>query len=95
MIQKKHYTPDGQEITEEMINRWNASYEKGEFPKGEHTVGGVVHGRPPLSQEGTVTFSVKIPVGMKAAIERAAKDEGTTPSAFARDAFTDKLLGTA
>jgi hypothetical protein len=78
-----------------MINRWNASYEKGEFPEGEHTVGGVVHGRPPLSQEGTVTFSVKIPIGMKAAIERAAKDEGTTPSAFARDAFTDKLLGTA
>ena len=37
---------NGQEITETMIDRWCEAYEKGEFPEGEHTVGGVAMGRP-------------------------------------------------
>ena len=42
---------NGQEITEEMIETWCAAYEQGEFPEGEHTVGKIVVGRPPLSSE--------------------------------------------
>jgi hypothetical protein len=40
---------NGQAITEEMIDGWCEAYGRGEFPEGERTVGGVVHGRPPLS----------------------------------------------
>ena len=86
---------NGQVITEEMIERWCRAYEAGEFPAGEHTVGGVVRGRPPLSSEGTVTFSVKIPVGMKAAMEKRAAEEGISMGALTRDALTDKLLDSA
>lgn len=34
-----------------MISKRNESYEKGDFPEGEHAVGGVVLGRPPLSTD--------------------------------------------
>ena len=53
---------------------------------------GIVHGRPPLSSEGTATLSVKIPLGMKEAIRRRAAAEGMTPSEFARAALSEKLL---
>lgn len=33
-----------QEITDEMIDRWRKSYEQGEFPEDERTVGGVIYG---------------------------------------------------
>ena len=57
-MSKTYIAANGQEITEEMIDRWCESYEKGEFPEGEHTVGSVVLGRPPLSSgEATVTLS--------------------------------------
>ena len=83
---------NGQEFTDEMIDRWCEAYDKGEFPEGERTVGPVVYGRPPLSSEGTAVLSVKIPVGMKRAIEREAKNEGLTTSAFARKALEERLL---
>lgn len=68
-MSKSYKASNGQEITEDMIDRWCASYEKGEFPKGEHTAGSVVYGRPPLSEgEATVTLSVKVPAGLKEAI---------------------------
>ncbi len=42
---------NGQELTEEIIDRWCKPYERGEFPGGERTVDCVVHGSP-LSTEG-------------------------------------------
>lgn len=48
---------NGREITDSMIARWCDAYERGEFPAGEHTVGAVVMGRPPLSRDNTATFS--------------------------------------
>lgn len=86
---------NGQEITEAMIESWCSAYERGEFPKGERTVGEVVYGRPPLSDEGSVTFSVKIPLGMKKAIEKQARKEGVSMGAFARSALTDALVSHA
>ncbi len=91
-MSETYLASNGQEITEEMIDRWCTAYEKGEFPEGEHTVGDVVHGRPPLSSEGSTVLSIKVPVGMKKALERKAKSEGTTASAYARSAIADKLL---
>ena len=50
---------NGQEITEEMISNWCDSYDIGEFPEGEHTVGEVMMGRPPLSFEKTESTTPK------------------------------------
>lgn len=83
---------NGQEITDAMIDSWCAAYERGEFPEGERSVGGVVMGRPPLSTEKTVTLTVKLPAGMKAAVLRRAEQEGTTASAYTRSVLADSLL---
>lgn len=92
MMSKAYTAANGQVATDEMIDAWCESYEHGGFPDGEHTVGGIVHGRPPLSSEGTATLSVKIPLGMKEAIRRRVAAEGMTPSEFARAALSEKLL---
>ena len=92
MMSRAYTAANGQVVTDEMIDAWCESYEHGGFPDGEHTVGGIVHGRPPLSSEGTATLSVKIPLGMKEAIRRRAAAEGMTPSEFARAALSEKLL---
>lgn len=91
-MSKAYTAADGRIITDEMINRWCDAYDKGEFPEGERTTGEVVYGRPPLSSEGTVVLSVKVPVGMKAALERRAKSQGMSASALARDAIAKELL---
>ena len=57
MMGKTYTTANGQVVTDEMIDAWCESYERGEFPDGEHTVDGIVHGRPPLSGEGGSCFS--------------------------------------
>ena len=95
-MSKSYKASNGQEITEDMIDRWCASYQKGEFPKGEHTAGSVVYGRPPLSEgEATVTLSVKVPAGLKEAIEQNAKAKGVSPSAYVRNVLTESLLASA
>ncbi|HIY82920.1 MAG TPA: hypothetical protein H9823_03590 [Candidatus Rubneribacter avistercoris] len=83
---------NGQEITEAMIDRWCDAYERGEFPEGEHTVGDVVHGKPQRSIEKTTVLTLKIPIGMKAAINRKAKQQGISASEYARRAIADELL---
>ena len=83
---------NGQEITEKMVGRWCEAYERGEFPEGEKTVGGIVMGRPPLSSDKTVTIALKVPAGMKEAITRKAKHQGTTVSAYIRSALTEDIL---
>lgn len=92
-MSKAYVAANGQEITEEMIERWCEAYERGEFPEGEHTVGEVVYGRPPLSSEGSTVLSIKVPISMKKAIECQAQKEGMTTSAYARSALADKLVG--
>ena len=40
MMSKAYTAANGQVVTDEMIDTWCESYEHGEFPDGEHTVGG-------------------------------------------------------
>ena len=49
MMSKAYTAANGQVITDEMIDTWCESYEHGEFPDGEHTVGGIVHGQTHLA----------------------------------------------
>lgn len=83
---------NGQELTDAMIEEWCACYERGEFPAGEHSVGEVVMGRPPLSSEKTATLTVKMPIGMKEALVRRAEREGVTASAYTRSVLADSLV---
>lgn len=83
---------NGQEVTDAMIERWCASYERGEFPEGEHSVGGVVMGRPPLSTDKTTTLTIKIPVGMKAALVKRAREHGKTASGYTRELIAEELM---
>ena len=83
---------NGQEMTDALIDQWCEAYERGEFPEGEHTVGGVVTGRPPLSMEKTTTFTIKLPVGMKAALMRKAKEQGKTASSYTREIIAEDLM---
>lgn len=83
---------NGQEITDAMIDQWCDAYERGGFPSGERTVGDVVMGRPPLSMEKTTTFTIKIPVGMKAALMRRARERGETASSYTREIIAENLM---
>ena len=56
----------GQEITEEMINRWCDAYEQGDFPDGEQTIGEVVIGRPPLYADNAAIVSAEAFIDMTA-----------------------------
>lgn len=87
-----YYAANGQEITDAMIERWCAAYEKGEFPEGERSTGKVAYGRPPLSSDKTSTITIKLPLGMKEAIQRRAKQLGLTTSSYARNVLATDLL---
>lgn len=92
-MSKTYVSADGIEFNDAMIDRWCEAYERGEFPEGEHTVGGVVMGRPPLSvADKSVTLTIKLPAGMKAAIQRKAAQEGVTVSTYARDVLSNSVL---
>lgn len=42
--------------------------------------------------EQTVAFTIKMPIGMKAAIVKKAKANGQTASGYARDLFAEDLM---
>ena len=92
-MSETYVAANGMEFNDAMIDKWCEAYEQGEFPAGEHTVGGVVMGRPPLSvAEKSVTLTIKLPAGMKAAIQRKAAQEGVTASAYARDVLSASIV---
>ena len=86
-------TSDGRIITKEKLDAWSAALDADEWPRGWVNVGEIVHGRPPLSAEGSAVLSVKVPPSMKRAIEREAKNEGITTSDFVRSLLADGLVG--
>lgn len=85
-------TASGQLVTDEMIDAWCESLDRDEWPSDWVNVGDVVHGKPPIDLGESVVLSVKIPLGMKRAIENRAKDRGVSTSAVARELLEDGLL---
>lgn len=65
-MSKKRTAANGQEPAEEMIGRWRDARERGEFPEGERTVGGVAGGVPPLSSEAPATAPAGLIPGNRA-----------------------------
>lgn len=90
-----YFAANGQEITDDMIDRWCASYERGEFPEGERTVGDVRMGCPSSSSKKTSTLEVEIPQGMKATLDKQAERQGLSTQAYALSLLTDNLLANA
>ena len=83
---------NGQTVTDEMVARWAEALDRDEWPDGWRNVGEVVDGKPPVAAEKNAVLTLKIPVSMKKAIEREAKNQGMSASAFARAALADKLI---
>ncbi len=86
---------NGQLVTDEMISSWCESLDRNEWPNGWKNVGNVVHGKPPVDSESSVVLSVKVPIGMKRAIEARAKNKGMSTSAAARELLENGLLATS
>jgi len=83
---------NGQIITDEMIASWCADLDADQWPEGEHNIGPVITGRPPLSPDGAVVLSVKIPPAMKLAVEKKANTEGVSTSAMVRSLLAAGLI---
>ena len=83
---------NGQLVTDEMIDTWCESLDRDEWPSDWVNVGDVVHGKPPVESDSSVVLSVKIPVGMKRAIETRAENRGVSTSAVARGLLGNGLL---
>ncbi|EFN92664.1 hypothetical protein HMPREF9278_0470 [Mobiluncus mulieris FB024-16] len=70
---------NGQVMTDEMMERLESYYARGEFPPGEYSVGEVIDGSPPSMRSGGVTIPVQIPLETQRVIASRAKEENTTP----------------
>jgi hypothetical protein len=85
-------TADGRIITKDKLDEWSSALDNDEWPRGWVNVGEVVHGRPPLSSEGSAVLSVKVPPGLKRALEREARNEGVSTSDYVRSLLADGLI---
>ncbi|HBT94626.1 MAG TPA: hypothetical protein DEB24_00185 [Coriobacteriia bacterium] len=85
-------TIDGKVVTEKMLDKWAEELDCDEWPEGWKNVGEIIVGRPPLSVEGSAVLSVKVPVPMKRAIERKAKEEGLSTSDFVRSIIANESV---
>ncbi len=83
---------NGKVVTDEMIADWESALERDDWPDGWVNVGEVVEGKLPKAAMDTVTLSLKVPVGMKRALEREAKLEGKSTGAYARGILADGLM---
>ena len=63
MMSKAYTAANGQVITDEMIDTWCESYEHGEFPDGEHTVGGSCTGGLHSQAKGRQRYRSRFPLG--------------------------------
>ena len=86
---------NGTLVTDEMIAGWEKSLENDEWPSGWVNVGEIVEGRLPKAAPDTVTLSLKVPAGMKRALEKVAAAEGKSTGAYARGILADSLMAIA
>ena len=83
---------DGTIFTDNDINRWCEYYDRGEFPPGEHSTGEIVHGKPPRTGAEQTSLTIKVPVGLKKAINAKAKSAGISTSAFVRNQLVQACI---
>ncbi|MBQ9001499.1 MAG: hypothetical protein IJ087_06565 [Eggerthellaceae bacterium] len=82
---------NGVAVTEEMIASWCEALDADEWPKGWHNVGKAIDGKPP-SQSATETISIKVPLAMKSAVDREARNNGISTSAYLRNLIAGSLM---
>lgn len=79
---------NGQVMTDEMMERLESYYARGEFPPGEYSAGEVIDGPPPSMSSGVSTISVRISPEIQRVIANRAKEENVTPGELASAALT-------
>lgn len=84
---------NGQLITAEMIEEWEAALDRDEWPDGWVNVGEIYsNGRLPSTMTKTCTLSLKVPISMKKTLDREAKEAGQSTGAFTRGLIADGLM---
>ncbi|WP_423977728.1 hypothetical protein [Lancefieldella rimae] len=83
---------NGQTVTEDMIAKWAEALDKDKWPSGWKNVGDIVEGKLPYATTSTETLSIKISKPVKIALDRSAKEEGVTTSAYVRSLLIDALV---
>lgn len=83
---------NGRIVTNEMIAEWERALDRDEWPEGWHNVGKVIDGKMPPTLAESVTLSVKIPAAMRSAIDKGAKAEGKSTSAYVRGILAASLM---
>lgn len=83
---------NGKIVTDEMIAEWESALGRDEWPEGWHNVGKVIDGKMPPTLAESVTLSVKIPAAMRSAIDKEAKAEGKSTSAYVRGVLAASLM---
>jgi hypothetical protein len=73
-------TKSGKPVTDEMLEKWAAAFDSGEWPEGKTAV----IGRPSLAAEEIKSVTFKLPVSKIAAIDETAAIRGETRSEFLR-----------
>jgi predicted HicB family RNase H-like nuclease len=79
----------GGALTEDDIERIGRECERGTY----HEVTGSRVVRPPIRWDGSVTIGVRMPPGLRAAIEGRAREQGMSMSAYMRSVLVSDLLG--
>ncbi len=87
----KYSTVDGKTFTDEDINSWCENYEYGEFLPNSQTTN-IISGKPQHTTPKSATITLKVPVGMKVALNKKAKQQGVTTSAYIRSALLKASL---
>ena len=87
----KYSTVDGKSFTDHDIDSWCEHYDKGEFLPNSQTTN-VISGKPAHTAPKSATITIKVPVGMKVALNKKAEQQGVTTSAYIRSALLKASL---
>ena len=80
-------TKKGKPVTEEMLDEWADTFERGEWPEGKT----VILGRPRLATEELQSVTVKLPRSKVLALEEKASRMGFNRSEAVREAIDEFL----
>ena len=88
-------TENGRFVTDEMIAEWENALDRDEWPSGWMNVREAVEGGLPKDAPEMATLSFKVPASLKRALEKEAKAEGRSTSAYVRRLLAAGLMSIA
>ena len=91
VVEKKFIAEGGTEVTDELLEKWAESWERGEIP-GRAAGFVAAPGRPRISEEETQLVAFRLPVSIIKAVDRKAAENGENRSQRLREAVIADLL---